>query len=502
MVIADDENLVRLTLKSMISEMEAAWQIVGEATNGEELLDLLAEHQPNVAIVDIRMPKMNGLEAIRFGKSRSPLTKWVILSGYSDFEYAKEALKLCASEYLLKPVSPAELERALYDTYKDNKDLTGLLNQQFENNLSALVNGLISLEQEDREGLFYRGRFIGCVFLLDGPGTDSRESGAQRDFYKDLLQCVNDHLSCGMNLALLALPSGELAAVGAWDPDRSIDGRRQVLRFFTGAEEIASGCQSRGMTVTMLETGDCLGFKEVNGKLQQLQQWGGLRTIGGIGRRVDYRELEKEAENSEKAEAGRLLSAARQHFQDRMYLNYQHTVDELEGVLTKSDLMRVEKSRRAIRSFIRYSFDVELPDHAGVAEVIRELRKYGERFLRGMKQPDNAPADLVQQMMRYIDSHYTDDIRIGQIAGQLSVSANYLSTLFHKKTGVTFLKYLTRIRMIKAEELLLNTNLQIKQIAEEIGYFSTRHFTKLFTETFGRYPSDYRKNSWHSSIDT
>ena len=86
-----------------------------------------------------------------------------------------------------------------------------------------------------------------------------------------------------------------------------------------------------------------------------------------------------------------------------------------------------------------------------------------------------------------------DDIGIGQIASQLNVTANYLSTLFQKKTGVMFVKYLTNIRMLKAKELLINTNLQVKQIAEKVGYYSTRHFTKLFTETYTSYPSDYRK---------
>lgn len=91
-----------------------------------------------------------------------------------------------------------------------------------------------------------------------------------------------------------------------------------------------------------------------------------------------------------------------------------------------------------------------------------------------------------------------DDIGIGQIAGQLNVSANYLSALFHKKTGVMFVKYMTRIRMQKAKELFMNTNLQVRQVAEQVGYYSTRHFTKLFTQTFGTYPSDYRKNQLQS----
>src|SRR5689334_6111758 len=103
----------------MITDIEAPWQIVGEAGNGEELLDLVAGHKPNIAIVDIRMPKLSGLEAIRLGKTISPLTKWVILSGISDFDYAQQALKLGASEYIVKPVDPIELEKTLQIIYKD-----------------------------------------------------------------------------------------------------------------------------------------------------------------------------------------------------------------------------------------------------------------------------------------------------------------------------------------------------------------------------------------------
>ena len=175
-VIADDESLVRYTLRSMINEMEAPWQIVGESTNGEELMVLLAEHQPNVAIVDIRMPKMNGLEAILLGKAKSPLTKWIILSGYSDFHYAQEALRLGVSQYLLKPVGSADLESALFDTYKDNKELMILHNQQFCYHLSALSNGLISIQQKDTEGIIHHSGFIGAAILFDVPYSEDRES--------------------------------------------------------------------------------------------------------------------------------------------------------------------------------------------------------------------------------------------------------------------------------------------------------------------------------------
>nr|WP_275983826.1 helix-turn-helix transcriptional regulator [Paenibacillus hamazuiensis] len=87
-----------------------------------------------------------------------------------------------------------------------------------------------------------------------------------------------------------------------------------------------------------------------------------------------------------------------------------------------------------------------------------------------------------------------EDIGIGQIAGELNVTPNYLSSLFHKKTGCTFVKYLTRLRMYKAKELLAETGLQVQQVAEKVGYYSSRHFTKLFKDTNGVYPSDFKKN--------
>lgn len=495
MVIADDETLVRVSLSSMIKDMETSWHIVSEATNGEELLEVVAEHKPNIVIVDIRMPKMSGLEAIRLGKEISPLTNWVILSGFSDFNYAQQAVKLGVSEYLLKPVDPGELERALLNIYKDNKEYISLLNQQFENSLFALCHGLTSLKHEERDSLLYQGRFIGWTFHLDTAQSASRASELQREFYEEIHQSMDKYLIYGMNLALLALPNGELAAVGAWDPDKGPDGKRHVHDFFQGITEIVGRHQSTQTTITILQTGECHGFGEVNGRLQQLQQWSDLRAVCGIGRSVDYMELVKEAEAPNKLKAAGLMVAIADHLQDWMYLNYQNTVNELEALLQHSNVIDFTQTRQAIRLFISYAAGLSLPEAFTAQQLVGALRQHGEHVLQGRCTKETNSADLVNQVIQYIEQHYMDDIGIGLIAGQLNVSANYLSALFHKKTGVMFVKYLTRIRMLKAKELLMNTNLQVKQVAEQIGYYSTRHFTKLFTQTFGSYPSDCRKNT-------
>jgi len=501
-IIADDEHLVRVSLSSMIKEMETSWQIVSEATNGEELLEQIAEHQPNIAIVDIRMPKMNGLEAIRTGRTISPLTQWVILSGFSDFSYARQALKLGVSEYLLKPVDPAELEKALQHIGRNNKEYIVLLNQQFENNLISLSHGLTSIGQEECDSLLRKGKFTGWTFIFDTAQPASKALEIQRQCYGELRQCLEDHLVYGMNLALLALPNGDLAAVGAWDPMVSLEGERRVSDFFRSAEEIVKSYRNGDMTVTVLKTGECQGFAMLGERLQQLQQWSGLRAVCGIGRHLDYAELKKEAETPGMAEAGRLLCSVLHHLQDWKYLNYQHAVNDLEAVLQNSVLLASEKVLHAVRQFLCYALGISLPGQATAALMAERLRQHGEQVLREKGRSEGDSPDLVKQVIQYIEKHYMDEIGIGQIASQLNVSANYLSTLFHKKTGVTFMKYLTRIRMLKAKELLLNTNLQIKQVAEEVGYYSTRHFTKLFTQTFGSYPSDYRKSQPFSADDS
>jgi len=491
LIVADDESLIRASVISMIQDMESEWELVGEATNGEELIELVKLHKPGVVIIDIRMPKLSGLEAIRAGKEISPCTKWIILSGFSDFSYAQEALKLGASEYLLKPVDPIELEKALHHTAKHDLEFMRLLNQQFENSLFALCHGLTSLRSEDRDGLFYRGYFIGTTILFDSAQHALDLPDLTCRMFEELRKDMNHALIHGIQFALLALPNGELAAVGAWDPDLDTEGRERVQRYFAWLERKAV-CYHPDVKVTVLRTSECQGFVQLNTQLQQLQSRGSLRALCGMGSTIAMSELEAAAGVPHKTKLSGLLSSLKPHLQAGNFLKYQAAVNELETALDNEGLpCQVEK--HSVNRFLTYNVGVSLAEDASSDAVIRSLRRLGETMLLDKKHKEPHAADLVEQVIQYIENHYMDDIGIGQIAHQLQVTANHLSMLFHKKAGVTFVKYVTNIRMLKAKELLLNTNLQVKQIAEQVGYYSTRHFTKLFTEYYDSYPSDFRK---------
>ncbi|WP_052487262.1 response regulator transcription factor [Gordoniibacillus kamchatkensis] len=495
LLIADDEHLARISLKSMIKEMEAPWNIVGEAADGEELLALVEEHKPNIAIVDIRMPKLDGLDAIRLGKERSPCTHWVILSGFSDFAYAQQAVKLGASDYLLKPVDPDELERVLLNIYKDNKDYISLMNEQFACSVFALCNNLTSLQTEQRDSLFYRGRFIGWLFALDAELPLERIAALESGFYGMLRETLPGYLAYGMHVALTALGDGQLALIAVWDPSLGPEGKRRVDEYAGFAVDAAARYGSAKAAITIVQSEPCGGFEALGEQLRDLQQWAPLRALCGIGRSLTYAELERQAAVPGAAETARSLCDIADHLKNGLYLHYQQAVNAFELSLRTYGWSGpgAEGKGAGIVPFLRAAVGLDVREDAPRAAVIEALRRHGEKMLRGQCSKESAASDLAEQVIRFVDKHYMDDIGIGQIALNLGVSVNHLSAAFQKKTGVTFVKYLTRIRMYKAKELLLGTNLQVKQIAERVGYYSTRHFTRLFTETFGSYPSDYRK---------
>jgi two-component system response regulator YesN len=493
-VIADDEPLVRISLNSMIQEMEASWEIVGEAGSGEELLRLLAGQQPEVAIVDIRMPKLDGLEAIRRGKELSPRTRWIILSGFSDFRYAQQALRLGANEYLLKPVNPDELEKALHAVSMQNREYAYLLNCQFENRLFALVHGLTNPASEPRDSLLRKGHFQALVFHFDSPLEVRELEPLKGAFIDNLRLSVPDYLVRGLHLALFTMTGAEYVLAGVWEPELA-DARESARRFFRHAEEAARLIRSGELAVTTVQSDPCDCRERFFEHLREIQEHAGFHIVCGMNRTWTFAQMKRASEPEERLKLGRLFLRLACDCRNRLYLNYQHTLEEIGALLAgMPEELLTGETRRNIREYVRLAFGVDLADGEW-RTWIRKLKEWGEHWLR--RNADGAePQDLVDQMLLYIDQHYMkNNIGLNQIAGELNVTPSYLSALFHKKTGTTFIKYLTRLRILKAKELLVGTNLQIRQIAEQVGYHSTRYFTRLFVDMVGAYPSDYRKKA-------
>lgn len=493
-ILADDEYLARSSLKSMLKELNTNIELVGEATNGEDLITLVKKYQPEIAFVDIKMPRLSGLEGIKIARMLSPDTKWVILSGFSNFQFAQEALRLGSYDYLLKPVSPEDLSRVLNDLGLEHSRQLALLNRQFETDLMALFYGLSSLSREEADSFILNSHYWGAVLYVDSALEESTKASSELALLKLVRQNKDENLTNNRRIALLTLPAGELTIVAAWKQVELSEGKptEEYLKQLT---HLIQQSNNQKFRITTLSSGECLSYRELQLNLGRLHKLSSLRAILGVGHTWDLKALSYYEGQSDLVEAGRLLTRLGEYYKERAYLNYSNTLDLLQRILSHSRLLENNKTKGQVADFLTCSIGCTLGPLQGLELWIKTLQRHGEWLLAENnrdKEKEDIP-DLVSQMLTFIENNYRYDIGITQIAEQLNVTPNYLSSLFHKKTGQTFMKYLTRTRLLKAQELLSGGNLQIQQVAERVGYYSTRHFTKLFTEFSGCYPSEYRK---------
>src|SRR5579859_944212 len=185
-IIADDESLARSLLKNILQELNLPLECMIEAANGEQMVEQVKSHIPELVFVDIQMPKLNGLDAIRKAKTFSPYTRWVIITGFAEFRYAHEAIKLGIFDYLLKPVDPEEIQKLVENTIREHKEQLLTLNNQFESKIVDLYHGLSTPWREDQERFLLKAHFVGVIFCLDSSLVDRAKAERQRDFLQAL----------------------------------------------------------------------------------------------------------------------------------------------------------------------------------------------------------------------------------------------------------------------------------------------------------------------------
>ncbi|GIP49273.1 Transcriptional regulatory protein DegU [compost metagenome] len=499
-IIADDEKLIRSTLRSMLQELELKnlpCQLIGEARNGEELLELLRKDTPDLVFVDIKMPKLDGIEAIRIGKTLAPQASWVILSGFMEFDYAQQALRLGASDYLLKPAEPEQLERCVREAMEGRERDTQFLDYEFEHWLSNRYREFQTGTGTQPLDPAYEGYcFFGVLFY----GVHRSKPSASRlnDLALTIQQAAQKHaLAKGIRCGHLQLSEDNLTSVWAW-PTSGAGSNDEVHQALQRQIMMALGQGRHGemlfFPVTVLPSENCLSVRELLGQLEELHAASTLRATLPLNKLYPLAELRAETSREDVAALGRSIHQLIGLYQDRDYVGYLNKLSafgkqHLPGL--QGDPVRFERITVFLREAICPALQVELPP----AEWIEALQHQGDLLLiQEGKGAAAASGDLVKRAMDYVDEHYQEDISIGSLAEELQVTPNYLSSLFHKKQGITFVKYVTSIRMLKAKELLLTEpDAKVQDVAQRVGYFSSRHFTKLFVDYYGCYPSEIRK---------
>lgn len=528
--LVEDEVVIRNGIKNSINWAEEGYEFVGEASDGELAYPLILKEKPDILITDIKMPFMDGLELSEAVKKELPNIKILILSGYNDFEYAKRAIGIGITDYMLKPVSAEQL--------------LGVIGEVAE---------VIRKEQEERD-------------LLKKYEADMQEN-REHDKYEFLTRILTEHLSMTetleqgkrlemdlsaqiYNLILFKITSyGEkedtqsrqMVSVFV-DIEEMLQQRKGVYYFRRGVEGWAILCLAENGEELQHEIDACRdGIHEIVSRYPKMEYF------GGIGEPVErLRELRDSFGKAERAFAARFTSPTNQ------IVSWEELHSDREEEPEVRGLGSVESNRELIAKFLRGGTEEEtesfvqayfdeipedniksmmmcqyilmdiyisvvtfgesiglsqekmqqecgdMKDMKDCMQSTETMKKYVEGLIKGLLRLRDAAtgrrySDIIETAKIYIMENYmTEDISLNTVSSNVGMSPSYFSSIFSQEVGKTFVEYLTETRMEKAKELLMCSSRKTSEIGFDVGYKDSHYFSYIFKKTQGCSPKEYR----------
>ncbi|OXS57563.1 hypothetical protein B1A99_16000 [Cohnella sp. CIP 111063] len=497
-VVIDDEALIRKAIIKKISSLDLPLAWVGEAEDGEEGLALVEREKPDIVLTDMRMPVMDGVQFLQAVTEKRSEAQLIVISGYSDFEYTREAIVSSAAGYILKPFDDAELRQALAkaierieQTRLNRRNATGI---ELELDLVRFAAWLCrstddeaspraeAYSSDPMRGLLSAASFAAAVGVGSAAGAVKLPDDCVKFAHPDMpgtTVLVCSDAAAGRQAAsskLHACLAGEANVFAAVSSEcSSVQG---LPRAYRGALSLLESLPFGRMAGVHRVTNERIG----NGKEQEAgEEWRWPRIEdflyeleeGNESRAARLaEELFAEFRGSEGFTMQRVRKICRTLYHRVVeHLGAVHRISPDSGLETLP-LLSYEPDARALeKHFLQFVRDT-------VAQV-------PSRTAKG--------AELSQQIRHYIDRHYAQQLTLEEVADRFFLHPVYLSVMFKEKTGETFQDYLRRIRMERAKHLLLTTKYRIDRISVMIGYENTKYFYKVFKKETGFTPADFRQ---------
>ncbi|WP_270425950.1 response regulator [Blautia intestinalis] len=538
--LAEDEVIVRETIKRMIPWEELGFELVGEAADGEMALPLLIRQKPDLLITDIKMPFMDGLTLAKLAKKELSELKIVILSGYDDFNYAKQAINIGVEDYLLKPITKNALIerlseiRSRYEHEKTQKEYYEKFQremQAYEKNSSrdffeALVRGSMDMmevyKKAEKLGVdIVAEAYNILIFTMNSEEDFSGQKEGYSEWEAETLEMLEEFFS--------GHPSAMLFRSNIFSYGVLLKGQKESIK------EITKECVGKIQGILNRKESKREWFLAVGQPVERLSQI--KKSYHTASRAFSqrylygenilyYDEMEMMEHRSGQADTNdnaylkkvdvnalnpailqKFLSNGIQEEIENFVKDYFYAIGQepMESLVFRNYV--ILNVRFSVITFLKgLGCDTEGMEPENTEEILVESGKnienaiaYAEKMIsRAITIRDqnsgNKNRSILKTAVDFIDEHYMDeDISLNTAANVANVSSNHFSALFSQNMGQTFIEYLTSLRMNKAKELLRCTGMRSSEIAGEIGYKDAHYFSYLFKKTQGMTPSDYRK---------
>ena len=530
-LIVDDEYLIRIGIKSTIQWEENGFMIVGDASNGEEAIKLYHEFQPDIVITDIKMPKMDGLRLTKCLKEINPELKVIILSSHNDFIYAKEAMTLGASDYILKAtMEPSEILNTLIGIKQkierdkeETKKMNSLRNdlEEHKKNIKHkafhdFLKGKIGATQKSLEHL----RSVDINF----PYSDFVVVCGRIDDFEEQYRKVDPLTKRLLRDSILNIFHSKMNEAYRGEVEELLDG---VFACILSVNKAKYACEDAGLlystavqeavksyTRVTISISISEGIDEFNNMLKGIETTlFNLRYKVFFGRNclIPFNKIVQSKIKDKKY----IISCEEDKIRYAI-LNGKYEVAEqivtdifdkvcedtcsftlLNYICTQfiSILNRISIEVGFSREKEKTYFSVDEP--MGLESVI-EIEKWFQNQFKLLSQSIgvnqcNCGNSLIREAMKYIRNEYMNNITLGDVAEHVNISRIYFCQLFKQETGENFSDFLNKVRIEKAKQYLSDYDLKTYEVAEKVGYQDSGYFARMFKKNVGKTPSEFQK---------
>lgn len=534
-MIIDDEPIIRKGIKSILNWKKFECEICAEASDGEEGKILIERYRPDILITDIRMPGLDGLKMINEVRDLIPDCKIIVLTGYRDFDYVQEALKLGVFDFVLKPSRIEELTSIIQRAVDELKRLRNRteefnkLKRLFEQNIPVLREKfLYDLMYEiypNSEEILPRAELLGInitdFFLLVVEIDNDDENGKPGQYEKNLylfgiINTFMDVFSDSFDVISIPLKDSGVAFIL-----KGADDSRQCINLISDKcnylQELLINCF--GFTVTIAVSSEGNGIMQLPQKFRECQEALERKFYLGNDSVIFYKDLNgflKFEDYSLLDKYQKLLLAGIKTGNGTIVIkriediaayinslenpNMEYLKNFYWGIITYINNIRLSVAEASNEPRVESINIISLHNMISKSENINELNELlKEVSLSITAKINNYNSKSIKLILRnaldYIHEHYSEQLTLNDVAEHVYVSPSYLSRMFKKELGKNFVDYLNGLRIEKAKELLMDPRYKTYEVAEIVGIPDAHYFSRLFKKYEGVSPTEYRDAS-------
>lgn len=496
-MIVEDEELILQGIRNILDWEALGLDVVHMAHDGTEALQMWEKEPVHIVVTDISMPEMDGLTLLRKIREKEEQVCFIILTGYDEFNYAREEIRLGVENYILKPVNEEELERQLRETVQKLEELDKK-KLQYIDEKTQWMHFLNGKSEKEEYGEYEKILGMGDGHKNYYAAVMKWNAGRLKE--KKIAEVLVELKKDG-RLGLVHLPPDNLLMVRA---DDELD-ENGILEYFS---ELQNQIESRFDIMTFIGVGSSFQnieqLPEAYKSARKLQKY---LIIEGYGSCIGQRQI-----GSRRTEEVRMDEALLRKY--ILKKEKEAAVDYIEDLFISNirkdtpagSLYQTAVKMAVLLQDIKKEYKLESDRFYDLTELIETIFSADDilgikaafvseitEIMECMHEEDTQYTPVVRQIIAEVQDHYKEDMNLKTLAYKYHMNASYLGQIFQKEIGCSFAQYLSNTKNGIAKDLILNTNMKINDIAKQVGYPDTSYFYRKFKQCYGVSPASLRE---------